>query len=171
MREGRPLIVGIDPGTTSGVAAFDLDGNLLLIKSGKNLSKSDIAKIVSSVGNPIIVASDIKPMPKSVERIATSFSARAIEPGETFSRKEKSEEAHAYMKSGGKAWANRHERDALVSVIYAWKQVRPLVARINSRLRKARIADRPVSDRIKAEVILRKKSIDSAIKVALSEGT
>jgi len=164
MREGRPLIVGIDPGTTTGIAAFDLEGNLLLLKSGKNLSRSDIAKIISSAGNPVIVASDINPTPRSVGRVATSFSARVIEPGETFSRKEKHNEASAYMKSGGKTWKNRHERDALISGIYAWKQVRPLVSRINSRLRKANIEDRPLADRIKAEVLLHKRSIDSVIK-------
>ena len=171
MREARPLIIGIDPGTTTGIAAFDFEGNLLLIKSGKNLSRSDIARIVSSAGNPIIVASDKNPIPRSVERIATSFSARVIEPGETFSRKEKHDDASGYMKAHGKAWANRHERDALVSGLYAWKQVKRMMDRINSRLRKAKVTDRSVSDKIMAEVILRRKSIDSAIKKALSEAT
>jgi len=164
MRESRPLIVGMDPGTTTGIAVLGLDGKLLLIKSGKNLSRSDISRMVSDVGNPIIVSSDINPLPKAVERVATTFSARLIEPGETFSRKEKHETAKEYMKAHGKAWQNRHERDALVSGIYAYKQVRQMVDRISSRLRKAGVRDEPLAGRIMAEVLLDKRSIDSVIK-------
>jgi predicted RNase H-like nuclease (RuvC/YqgF family) len=164
MRESRPVIVGIDPGTTTGVAVFDLSGNLILVKSGKNLSRSDISRIISDVGNPIIVSSDISPIPRSVERVATSFSARLIEPGETFSRKEKHETAKEYMKVQGKAWKNRHERDALVSGIYAYKQVRQMVERISSKLRKACITDKALANRVMSEVLLKKRNIDSAIK-------
>ncbi len=164
MRESRPLIVGIDPGTTTGVAVFDLSGNLLLIKSGKNLSKSDISRIISEAGNPIIVSSDINPIPRAVEKIAISFSARLIEPGETFSRKEKHETAKDYMRLHGKAWKNRHERDALVSGIYAYKQVRQMVERINSKLRKGGISSPSVRNKVLAEVLLQKKSIDYVIK-------
>jgi predicted RNase H-like nuclease (RuvC/YqgF family) len=164
MRESKPLIVGIDPGTTTGVAVFDLDGELILLKSGKNLSRADISRAISDVGNPIIVSSDIKPLPRAVERIATSFSARLIEPGETFSRKEKHETAKGYMKVRGKVWRNRHERDALVSGIYAWKQVRQIVVRMDSRMKKAGITDKSTRDRIRAEVLLQKRSIDSVIR-------
>ncbi len=164
MSEGKPLIVGIDPGTTTGVAVFDLDGELILLKSGKNLSRADISKMISDAGNPILVSSDINPIPRAVERIATSFSARVIEPGETFSRKEKHETARDYMKLRGKVWRNRHERDALVSGIYAWKQVRQIVVRMDSRMRKAGIADARARDRIRAEVLLQKRSIDSVIR-------
>ncbi len=164
MRESRPLIVGIDPGTTTGVAVFDLSGNLILIKSGKNLSKSDVSRIISDAGNPIIVSSDINPLPRSVEKIAISFSARLIEPGETFSRKEKHETAKDYMRLHGKAWKNRHERDALVSGIYAYKQVRQMVDRINSKLRKGGISSPSVRNKVLAEVLLQKKSIDYVIR-------
>ncbi|MEM7816088.1 MAG: DUF460 domain-containing protein [Candidatus Aenigmatarchaeota archaeon] len=164
MRDGKPVIVGIDPGTTTGIAVFDLDGKLLLIKSGKNLSRSDISRIVSEEGNPIIISTDINPAPKGVERIATSFSARLIQPGETFSRKEKHEIAKEYLNSNGRVWQNRHERDALVSGIYAYKQVRQTINRINSKLRKNNITERRVKNNILTDVILERKSIDSAIK-------
>ena len=164
MREGRPLIVGIDPGTTTGIAVFDLDGELLLLRSGKNLSRADISKMISENGNPTIVSSDINPIPRAVERIATSFSARVIEPGETFSRKEKHESAKDYMKVRGKVWRNRHERDALVSGIYAWKRVSQIVERIDSRMKKAGVTDARARDRIVTEVLLQRKSIDSVIR-------
>jgi len=164
MRESRPLIVGIDPGTTTGIAVFDFEGNLVLLKSGKNLSKADIATVISGVGNPIIVSSDIRPLPRAAEKVATSFSAMLIEPGETFTRKEKHETAKEFMKLHGHVWKNRHERDALVSGIYAYKQVRQLVDRINSKLRKARLADPAMRNRILTEVLLQKRGIDHVMK-------
>jgi predicted RNase H-like nuclease (RuvC/YqgF family) len=164
MHEGKPLIIGMDPGTTTGVAVFDLSGNLILLKSGKSLSRAEISTAVSDAGNPIIVSSDINPLPKAVERVATSFSAMLIEPGETFSRKEKHETARDYMKIHGRVWKNRHERDALVSGIYAYKQVRQLVDRINSRLRKFRVSDPGMRNRILTEVLLQKRSIDHVMK-------
>ena len=164
MSEGKPLIVGIDPGTTTGIAAFDLEGNLLLLRSGKHLSRADISRAISDVGNPIIVSSDINPIPRAVERIATSFSARVIEPGETFSRKEKHETAKGYMRVRGKVWKNRHERDALVSGIYAWKHVRQMVVRTDSRMRKAGINDARARDSIRTEVLLQKRSIELVIR-------
>jgi predicted RNase H-like nuclease (RuvC/YqgF family) len=164
MREGKPVIVGIDPGTTTGIAVFDLDGELLLIKSGKNLSKSDVSRIISDIGNPVIITSDINPIPKAVERVATSFSARLLEPGETFSRKEKHLEAKRYMRYHGKVWSNRHERDALVSAIYAWKRLRRMIEKIDSKLKKARIMEKSRANRIRAEVLLKQRSIDLVIK-------
>jgi hypothetical protein len=161
---GSPVIVGIDPGTTTGIAVLDLKGSLLLIRSGKHFSRADISKIVLDAGIPIIMSSDINPLPRAVERIAAGFSARLIEPGETFSRKEKHETAKEFMKLSGKAWQNRHERDALVSGIYAWKQVRQMVERMESRLGKARITDKATRDKVMAEVLLKKRSIDSVIK-------
>jgi predicted RNase H-like nuclease (RuvC/YqgF family) len=164
MREGKPLIVGMDPGTTTGIAVFDLSGNLILVKSGKNMSRADIATVISSAGNPIIVSSDIKPIPRAVEKIAISFSARLIEPAETFSRKEKHETAKEYMRLHGHVWKNRHERDALVSGIYAYKRVRQLVDRINSRFRKTRVSDPGLRNMIITEVLLQKRSIDHVMK-------
>jgi len=68
------------------------------------------------------------------------------------------------MKLHGRVWANRHERDALVSGIYAWKQVRQIVDRINSKLRKARITDKSLANKIMVDVLIQKRSIDSVIK-------
>ena len=43
---GRPrhLIVGLDPGTTTGIAAVDLDGNLVLLTSSRQMTMSDIVE-------------------------------------------------------------------------------------------------------------------------------
>ena len=64
-----PLIVGIDPGTTTGLALFDLEGNFLLAESRRNFRKAEIRKFILDQGSPVIIASDINPIPKSIARI------------------------------------------------------------------------------------------------------
>ena len=69
----RYLIVGIDPGTTTAVAAVDLDGNLLHLGSSRQMSMGDVVESLYRVGKPIIVASDVQEMPHSVEKIRGLF--------------------------------------------------------------------------------------------------
>jgi len=60
-------IVGIDPGTTVGVAMLDLDGNTVDVFSAKNYSVSDTIRRIISRGKPLVVASDVTPTPSMVK--------------------------------------------------------------------------------------------------------
>ncbi|MDD1692830.1 MAG: DUF460 domain-containing protein, partial [Methanoregula sp.] len=79
---GKPryLIVGIDPGTTTAVAALDLDGNLLHLASSRQMNMGDVVESLYRVGKPLIIASDVQEMPHSVEKIRRAFSAVAYTP-------------------------------------------------------------------------------------------
>ena len=76
----RYLIVGIDPGTTTAVAALDLDGNLLHLASSRQMNMSDVIESLYKVGKPLIIASDVQEMPFTVEKIRRAFSAIAYTP-------------------------------------------------------------------------------------------
>ncbi len=76
----RYLIVGIDPGTTTAVAALDLDGNLLHLASSRQMTMSDVIESLYKVGKPLIIATDVQEMPYSVEKIRRAFSAIAFVP-------------------------------------------------------------------------------------------
>ena len=135
----RLLIAGIDPGTTTGIALFDFDGNFVLTESRKHFSRRDILRFLSAHGRPVIIASDINPAPKSIERIAASFSARLIFPEKSFLREEKHRIAKQFAKyyfNREGPWKNRHERDALVAALRAFKSVRSTIAKIDQRLAK-----------------------------------
>ncbi|WP_243678140.1 DUF460 domain-containing protein [Vulcanisaeta distributa] len=54
----RKLIVGIDPGIVTGVAVLDLNGNVLTLQSGKNLSRRHVLRIVYQYGTPVLIAVD-----------------------------------------------------------------------------------------------------------------
>ncbi|MBI4176342.1 MAG: DUF460 domain-containing protein [Candidatus Aenigmarchaeota archaeon] len=161
----RPqLIVGVDPGTTTGISILDLDGRVISVMSGKGLSRSDISGMISQAGNPVIIASDINPVPRALEKLASAFLARIVTPTENFTREDKLDMAKAYTKKYYERrplWNNKHERDSLVAAIYAWKRVRPLMRKIDERLEDA---DTEASSFVKGNVIMSRTSIDASVK-------
>ena len=117
---GKPryLIVGIDPGTTTAVAALDLDGNLLHIASSRQMNMGDVVESLYRVGKPLIIASDVQEMPYSVEKIRRAFSAVAYTPKQDVSVETKIELTSAFP------YGNDHERDALSAALDAYRQYR-----------------------------------------------
>jgi predicted RNase H-like nuclease (RuvC/YqgF family) len=114
----RYLIVGIDPGTTTAVAAVDLDGNLLHLASSRQMNMGDVVESLYRVGKPIIIASDVQEMPYSVEKIRRAFSAVSYTPKQDVSVETKIELTAQFR------YANDHERDALSAALDAYRQYR-----------------------------------------------
>ncbi|MGD1005208.1 MAG: DUF460 domain-containing protein [Methanoregulaceae archaeon] len=117
---GRPkyLIVGIDPGTTTAIAALDLDGNLLHLASSRQMSMSKVIESLYMIGKPLIIASDVHEMPFSVEKIRRAFSAIAYSPKQDMSVDYKVQLTVPF------SYVNDHERDALSAALEAYRQYR-----------------------------------------------
>ncbi|MDD4484860.1 MAG: DUF460 domain-containing protein [Methanoregula sp.] len=110
----RNLIVGIDPGTTTAVAALDLDGNLMLLSSSRQMNMSGVIESLYKTGKPLVIASDVQEMPYSVEKIRRAFSAIAFTP-----KQDTSVEAKVALTQGF-PYENVHERDALSAALDAF---------------------------------------------------
>ncbi|MFB6159351.1 MAG: DUF460 domain-containing protein [Candidatus Nanohalobium sp.] len=117
----KPLIVGIDPGSTSAVAAVDLNGEIQLLESGKNFPPRKIIQRTVKVGKPVVVTSDKGKTPSKVEKIANSVGARLYEPETDLSTERK--------KELGKG-ANSHELDAVASAVNAHRQLQRDIQKI-----------------------------------------
>jgi predicted RNase H-like nuclease (RuvC/YqgF family) len=117
---GKPrfLIVGIDPGTTTAIAALDLDGNLLFLTSSRQMSMSDVIEAIYKVGKPLIIASDVHEMPFSVEKIRRAFNGIAHSPRQDMSVETKLEMTSIFP------YQNDHERDALAAALDAFRSYR-----------------------------------------------
>lgn len=117
---GKPryLIVGIDPGTTTAIAALDLDGNLLHLASSRQMNMGDVVESLYRVGKPLIIASDVQEMPYSVEKVRRAFSAVAYTPKQDVSVETKVDLTSAF------SYGNDHERDALSAALDAYRQYR-----------------------------------------------
>lgn len=150
---GKPryLIVGIDPGTTTAIAALDLDGNLLHLVSSRQMGMSDVIETLYKVGKPLVIASDVQEMPFTVEKIRRSFSAVAYTPKQDTSVETKVELTAPFP------YANDHERDALSAALDAYRQYRH---RFQSLLK--RIPPGHDLDEVRARVI-RGQSLEQVI--------
>ena len=121
--------VGIDPGTTVGVAIIDLDGKPIEVFSSKNYSFSDVIERIISRGNPLIVASDVTPTPSTVKRISRIFSSPVHELAESLSTEEKV----ALTKGRGYKYNNVHERDALAACVNAFQRYKKKLSQVHRK--------------------------------------
>jgi uncharacterized protein len=138
----RYLVVGIDPGTTTAIAALDLDGKVVHLSSSRQRPMSEVIEALYRSGKPLIIASDVREMPFSVERIRRAFSAVGYTPREDRTVEEKAELVAGFQ------YGNIHERDALAAAIDAFRYYRN---RLQNALR--RVPPGVDLDRVRAGII------------------
>lgn len=139
----KPLIIGVDPGSTSAVAGIDLEGELELLESGKNFPPHEIIERIVEAGKPVVVTSDKAKMPSKVDKIASSMGAETYVPDEDLDQEKK--------KGLGRG-DNSHEKDAVASALNAYNNMQREIRKIekySERLEEDRavIADRYFSDK------------------------
>jgi len=110
------IIVGLDPGTTTGIAALTLSGELVDLISSRAMSSSDVIEWIAARGRPLIVATDVFPTPGAVEKVKRAFNAVLFSPGSDVPAEEKIALARPY------GYGNDHERDALAAAASAFKK-------------------------------------------------
>lgn len=120
-------IVGIDPGTTVGIAILSLDGDLLFSNSFRGISHDQVVKLISDHGKPVIVATDVYPTPAAVEKIRRSFKAVLGTPGTEL----RAEDKIAMARSFG--YSNDHERDSLAAAISTYRNYKNIFSRVEKR--------------------------------------
>lgn len=117
------LIVGVDPGNTSAVAALNLEGEIELLKSQREFGRSEIIQEIVETGKPVVIASDRSEMPSSVKKIGQSLGAERFTPDENLDTNTKRD-----LGQGD----NNHEIDASASARYAFNQLRKNIRKIRS---------------------------------------
>ena len=126
-------IIGIDPGTTKSYAVLDLYGNILEIKSSKKLNESTITKEVFKFGKPVLIGTDVKKVPNLVEKVASNLGAKVFKPEINLHGNHKSKLVKKFLKDKKIEVNNKHENDALISAILAYKSIKPLLHKIESK--------------------------------------
>lgn len=145
MDRTKALIVGIDPGISTGVAILDLHGELLRLSSRRDENKTKLAREILDHGLPFLVAVDVSPAPHTVEKIASSLGALMWVPRRSMIVAEKSKLIKAFKKEYKEASAGgrgelklegKHERDALAAALRAFKSQRTFFLKVEDALRK-----------------------------------
>jgi len=150
-KKRKTLIVGIDPGTTTGLGMLDLEGNLVKSHSGRGMSVSDIIEMIARYGKPMIIATDVRPMPGTVEKIRRSFNAIPGEPDESLSSEYKINLARPY------GYSNDHERDAIAASAHVFRRHKNKFEEIRKRIPPGIDADKVIIRVMKGD------TIDSAV--------
>jgi predicted RNase H-like nuclease (RuvC/YqgF family) len=146
------IIVGVDPGTTIGVAVLNLDGELKGLISSRVMAVPDIVSYIREKGKPVVVATDVVPPPATVEKIKRSFKATLFVPNERIAVDEKVKLAKPY------GYGNDHERDALAAAVKAYNAYKNKFAQIERK------APSHMADDVKAMAV-GGKAIDAAIEM------
>ena len=110
---------------------MDVHGNILNLSTKRNIKKNEVVSFIAKFGIPLIISSDVNPLPRTVEKIASSFGCKVFYPEESLSVQEK----HKLTKFFSKKIKSDHELDALAASIRAWKKYRKLLSRIESVLK------------------------------------
>ncbi len=127
------IILGVDPGTTKSYAILDINGNILNIKSSKKLTSDLIIEDVIIHGKPILVGTDVKKAPSFVEKIASSFGAKLYKPKTNLTGMHKTRLVKKFLKHKDIEINNKHENDALISAVLAYKSIKPLLKKIEDK--------------------------------------
>ena len=146
-KKRKTLIVGIDPGTTIGLGMLDLEGNLVKSHSGRGMSVPEVVEMIARYGKPMIIATDVRPIPGTVEKIRRSFNAIPGEPDESLSSEYKINLARPY------GYNNDHERDAIAASAHVFRRHKNKFEEIRKRIPSGIDADEVIIRVMKGDTI------------------
>ena len=152
------LIVGIDPGTTTGIAILDIksDSHFCKTFSKRGISFSELCNYISENGTPVIIACDVRKPPNLVKKMAAVFDALLSKPRRTIRIAEKRRLVNMKIK-------NKHEMDALAAALLAKKKFSILFRKVESIMKRRNLQ---CSDDVKELLIKRKAgNINQAIEL------
>lgn len=121
----QPLIIGLDPGTTTAYAVLDSNREIIKVASKRNIKLSTIIRDIIRYGKPLVVGTDKEKIPRLVKKFSLATGAKIVNPYEDRSVREKRNSTDIKTK-------NEHEFDALVSAFYAYDKYKNLFRKIKN---------------------------------------
>jgi|GEM_PF-1477711 len=128
----KHLIVGIDPGTTVGLAFLDMNGTVLKVLSERNLAIDGIISHIAGMGSAALVATDKSEVPPAVNKVASIVSARVFAPSEDLTlEKKRSIVSDTRYKTKS---MDAHQTDALAAAVYAYNNFQNKLRRVEKQV-------------------------------------
>ena len=162
------LIVGVDPGISTGIAALDLDGRPVFALSRRGIDREEVVELIRRHGVPVLVATDVNPAPEFARKLAGMLRVPLYCPPASLSVEEKREifETYASLYPGLRRVSDSHVRDALAAAVKAYRAYQSKLRQVESYLNK--LGTDIDHEEIKAAVI-RGKSLAEAVEKAIKE--
>ncbi|MHA2095338.1 MAG: DUF460 domain-containing protein, partial [Candidatus Hodarchaeales archaeon] len=123
----KNVILGLDPGTTTGIAILDCNrGNVLYLGSKRECGISEIIRKSTKYGKVSCVAADVIPAPAMVERVAKITGAKLLTPSVLATAAQKRSYLQDYSDlTVNYSHLNSHERDALFGALKGYNLLKP----------------------------------------------
>lgn len=154
------VIVGIDPGTTTAVSVVGIDGEVLDHYSTRTDDTSAVIEWIIDRGRPFLVAADVTPMPRTVEKIRRSFDAAGWTPTTDLLVDRKQHRTRDIP------YDNDHERDAIAAALFAVDdratQFERIAAKVPARLDRDEVIARVVGNGESVSAVLEDLRPDEA---------
>lgn len=148
-----PVLVGVDPGTTTAVSVVDIDGNVLDVMSTRTGDTASVIEWIVDRGRPVVIAADVTPMPETVEKIKRSFDAAGWKPERDLLVDEK---LHRTRSIG---YDNDHERDAIAAALHGYdsyaEQLDEIAREVPPRVDLGTVIARVIADGEALEAVIR----------------
>ena len=122
------LIVGIDPGLTVGITAFSLVGKVVTSVSKRQMSRGNVVQLINDLGIPVLICSDVYPIPRFVQKIAAIFKTRTFSPRKLLTVQDKYELSRIYGSELGKL--NAHQRDSLAAAALSYSHFKKRITSV-----------------------------------------
>jgi len=161
--QSRPLIVSIDPGASLGLAISDLEGNILALQTLRMPSRSQIIGEIMKHGRPVLITTDVFPIPERVKEIAKIFNARIEPAADLLTLKEKEKVVQEFEEGSKLKASTSHERDALAALLITYKRLNVLFKKAEARALEKGV---PFTIRVR-ELLVKGKSISEALEQEL----
>ncbi len=165
----RPyIIVGVDPGISTGLAAIDLRGRPVLALSRRGIDREEVVELIRRHGVPVMIATDVNPAPEFARKLAGMLRVPLYAPPVSLSVEEKRSifETYAQRYPELRRVSDSHVRDAFAAAVKAYRAYESKLRQIESHLARMNL-DIDV-EKIKAAVI-RGHSIAEAIEQAIND--
>lgn len=133
-RKRKYIVVGVDPGTTTGYAILDLSGNIISVGSAKNDTFGNLVFKIISHGKAVFVGCDKRKSPTMVQKLATKLGAVLVSPEEDLLTQEKRNMLSSKKESV--SVKNSHELDALASAFFAYNHNLSLIRKAHDFAKK-----------------------------------
>jgi uncharacterized protein len=167
----KGLIIGFDPGLTAGIAIMDLKGNILSVKSFKEISRAEIIKHIISFGKAVLISTDVSPPPKMVKKLATTLNAKLHHPTKDMSVGSKMELVESYLGGSDRSKVlsseevphDAHQRDALAAAIRTYKSYQKKLKNIENRSNELNLSPEQMESAKK--IFIQGTAISSALKM------
>jgi predicted RNase H-like nuclease (RuvC/YqgF family) len=131
----KPLIMGIDPGMTVGVALIDLEGRPVFAKSWRTIDRYEIISAISSYGKVVVIATDVSNPPELVKKIGSLLGAIVYAPERDITVYEKNKIISELRETYDFTIEDSHVRDALVAALKAYRHYLNTILEVKSKLR------------------------------------